>query len=72
LPELPLSARDMVQSLMDAVLIELGRDADNILFIKSNFIVEDKNVEGSLVLFFDQNSLQLMLNKLREIYGINI
>ncbi|MBN1502885.1 chemotaxis protein CheC, partial [Candidatus Woesearchaeota archaeon] len=28
LPELPLSARDMVQSLMDAVLIELGRDAD--------------------------------------------
>lgn len=72
LPGIPEAAHDMAQALIDMVLAELSMNADNLLFVRSNFIVENKEIEGSLVLFLDEVSLNKILERLNEKYSLKI
>lgn len=70
MPGIPYSAIDMAQAIMDMLLIELGEVSDKVLFVKTIIDVEGQPIDGMFFLFFDPNSLEIILKKLREKYGL--
>ena len=69
IPSVPYFARDMLGSLIDAILAELGQKVDHILLIKTKIIIEDKVIGGGYLMIFDPNSLEILKKIIMEKYG---
>ncbi len=70
LPGVPSFATDMVQSLVDFVLIDMGKHADRLLMVKTSMSIEGKDVSGAFVMIFRKESLDMILQKLHDKYGV--
>lgn len=69
LPSVPHVATDMVRSLLDFIIVRVGRYAETVLCIKTRINVENHNINGDFFVFFDQSSLKKMLDILHKKYG---
>jgi chemotaxis protein CheC len=69
-PGIPHLANDMVQSIVDFVLIKISQSAEQVLLVKTAINIEGHNVNGDFVLLLQDKSLRIMLEKLKEKYGI--
>ncbi len=69
-PSPPKSASDMLQAVIDAILAELAKHANEVLFIKTNMTIDDVKIEGTFTLLFDEDSLNIVLKKLKEQFEI--
>ncbi len=69
MPNPPQTAYDMLQSVIDSILINLSKSADEILYLKTNIKIEEENIEGSMIILFQEESLKRLLTKLKELYG---
>lgn len=57
----PETATDMLGSVVDSILAEIGKDSDIILIFKVNFFIGNKMVEGNLFFLFDPKSTAKIL-----------
>lgn len=53
LQSVPDTATDMLGSVVNSVLAEIGRSSDTILIFKVDFSIQDKKVDGQLFFLFD-------------------
>jgi chemotaxis protein CheC len=69
-PGVPNLASDMLGSIVDGVLSERSLYSNQILFIKTDIVVEGQKVGGQFVLMFDIDSLNKIKNMLKEKFGV--
>jgi len=72
LPDVPLAANDVAQAVLDSVLSSIGQNADDLLFIKTRFNIEGVDVEGLMLMLFDQASMNQVLRMLEEKFSLTI
>jgi chemotaxis protein CheC len=65
-PSIPFYAEDMLGAVIDFLLIEISQVADYSLLLKTEMMVESANLNGSFIIFPDEN----FLNKLFEKLGV--
>jgi chemotaxis protein CheC len=65
----PHSANDMAQALLDFVLIRLASKADSLLCVRTEIDIEGKNVSGTYMILFEEQSLRLVVDTLHKKYG---
>jgi chemotaxis protein CheC len=68
-PGVPSIANDMAQAVLDVVLIKLAEKVDEILVVKTQINVEGFNIDGMYFMLFEDDSLKLVIQKLKDIYG---
>jgi chemotaxis protein CheC len=68
-PGVPQIANDMAQSVLDAVLIKLAESADDILSVQTKINIEGFNIDGIYIMLFENESLKMVVAKLKELYG---
>jgi len=61
LESVPEAATDMLGSVVDSILAEIGQESDIILLFKVNFDVKDEDVDGKLFFLFDPKSTAKIL-----------
>lgn len=71
-PQPPLTANDMAQAVLDAILAKIGKRGDKLLSIKTSMDIEGNNIDGTFIMLFEKDSLDLMIKKLNEKYDANI
>ncbi|MGM5484690.1 MAG: chemotaxis protein CheC [Nanobdellota archaeon] len=72
MPEPPLMATDMAQAVLDSIVAGIGKTADQILSIKTTIEVDGFSVNGSFILVFEEQSLDIMLESLEKKYGMGV
>jgi chemotaxis protein CheC len=60
----PYVAIDMVGALMSVPIIEFGAIGDKLMFIEENFIGERGNLNSSIIMFAEINTLKIIMEKL--------
>ncbi|MFW6311599.1 MAG: chemotaxis protein CheC [Nanoarchaeota archaeon] len=68
-PGVPNIANDMAQAVLDAVLIKISQKADEVLSVKTKINVEGYDIDGSYMMLFENDSLKIVIDKLKEQYG---
>ncbi|MFP4424687.1 MAG: chemotaxis protein CheC [Candidatus Woesearchaeota archaeon] len=68
-PSVPHYANDMLGSLIDFILSEVGKTIDSILLIKTEMEINDQAIGGGYLMIFNPDSLQKMREMIRERYG---
>jgi chemotaxis protein CheC len=63
-PSIPHFAEDMLGAVIDYILIEISQVSDYSLVINTKFNVNDVELDGDFLIFPDQDSLDLMFEKL--------
>jgi chemotaxis protein CheC len=63
-PSVPHLAEDMMGALMDFILIEIAQASDHAMVAETFFELEGNSIKGTFLVFPDENSLRLMLEKL--------
>lgn len=71
IPSVPHYAFDMLGSLIDFLLSEISQKVDKILMIKTEMIIDYKDIGGSYLMVFDPESLNKMLNLVHTKFGID-
>ncbi len=69
-PGIPHVANDMTQSIVDFVLIKVGQSADELLCVKTKIDLEGHGIQGDFVLMFEKDSLDKLLKKLKDKFGV--
>jgi chemotaxis protein CheY-P-specific phosphatase CheC len=60
----------MTQAVLDAVLIKLAENADELLYVKTDINVEGYNIDGTYFMIFEKDSLAVIIKKIKDIYGM--
>ncbi|MGM5488682.1 MAG: chemotaxis protein CheC [Nanobdellota archaeon] len=68
-PSVPHYANDMLGSLIDFILSEVGKTIDHILLIKTEMKIAERGMGGGYLMIFNPDSLQKMRELIRERYG---
>lgn len=66
LESVPESATDMLGSVADSVLAEIGESSEIVLVFKVNFFVKDENIEGQLFFLFDPSATAKILEATKK------
>lgn len=70
MPEPPKLASDMLQSVIDGILAGIAKHANEVLYIQTQIKINDINVHANFTLLLDTESLNVLMSKLKEKYGI--
>ena len=62
LPSIPALAVDMAGAILNVVLVQLGEMGDHALLIETNFVAEDRSINGHFFLVPDPGSLGSIMN----------
>jgi cheC family chemotaxis protein len=62
LPSIPALAVDMAGAILNVVLVQLGEMGDHALLIETNFVAEDRSINGHFFLVPDPGSLGTIMN----------
>ena len=62
LPSVPALAVDMAGAILNVVLVQLGEMGDHALLIETNFVAEDRSINGHFFLVPDPGSLGSIMN----------
>ena len=62
LPSVPALAVDMAGAILNVVLVQLGELGDHALLIETNFVAEDRSINGHFFLVPDPGSLGTIMN----------
>ena len=62
LPSIPALAVDMAGAILNVVLVQLGGMGDHALLIETNFVAEDRSINGHFFLVPDPGSLSSIMN----------
>jgi len=60
-PSSPMVAQDMVGAIVSSAMLILEKAPDEILYIETNIVDTSDKIEGYLMLFIDEDSLQFLL-----------
>jgi len=63
-PSIPHLAEDMLGSLLDFILIEIAQASDHAMVAETVFELDGNKITGTFLVFPDEKSLKLMLEKL--------
>lgn len=69
-PSVPHATTDMAQAIIDFMLIKLARNADTLLCVKTAIDIEGHDINGQFIMIFENESLQKLLDGLKEKYGV--
>lgn len=69
-PGLPQVANDMAQSVLDSIIIKLSQSADEVLAVRTKINLEGYKIDGTYFMLFEDESLRIVLAKLKEVYGL--
>lgn len=69
-PGIPKVANDMVQAVLDQVLSNLSKSANEILTVKTQINIDGYDIDGLYFMLFEDASLRVVLQKLKEAYGL--
>lgn len=70
LPDVPHTATDMAQSVIDGAIQNIAKYSDNVLLVKESIKVEGLEIEGIFIVIFDQDSLGKLVKSLSAKYGV--
>ena len=70
IPSIPHYASDMLGSLIDFILSEVGQQIDSVLLIKTEMIIDYKAMDGGYIMMFNPDSLDKMREMIQKKYGI--
>lgn len=62
----PEAATDMLGSVVDSVLAEIGQASEIVLVFKVNFLVENEKIEGQLFFLFDPRATTKILESTKK------
>jgi chemotaxis protein CheC len=62
----PETATDMLGSVIDSILGEIGKSSDVVLILKVDFFVEDRKISGKLFFLFDPKSTAKILETAKK------
>jgi chemotaxis protein CheY-P-specific phosphatase CheC len=63
----PSQAYDMSAAIIDQVLCLMSPDVNDVLFLKTEFTINDEKIDGKILIFTDANSLTNMLDALNKL-----
>jgi len=66
LPSVPHFSCDMLSAVIDFVLVKLCQKVDNALYVNASFSVDGKDVNGSMLVIFEEESLKKIIEVLRK------
>ncbi|MCB9362656.1 chemotaxis protein CheC [Candidatus Woesearchaeota archaeon] len=69
IPSVPHYASDMIGSLIDFILSDIGQSVDSALLIKTDINIDYQDIGGGYIILFDLESLQKMLRLSEEYNG---
>jgi chemotaxis protein CheC len=70
IPSVPHYACDMLGSLIDFLLAEMGTQIDRILLIKTEMSINDDEISGGYLMLFNPDSLNKMMEIVHKKFGI--
>lgn len=70
MPTPPAFGMDMAGALLDALIIQVGQKADEAIFFHTNFVIDSETIIGHMFFSPDQDSLEMILQKLRDKVGM--
>ena len=70
LPNIPHTASDMVQALMDFMLAKFSTHSNEILIVKEKIGVDGNNINGTFIIILDDKSLKKMIDKIHSKYEV--
>ncbi|MCX9083901.1 MAG: chemotaxis protein CheC [Candidatus Methanoperedens sp.] len=62
----PSQAYDMSDAIIDQVLGFMGADVNDVLFLKTEFFINEEQVDGNILIFTDSDSLRFMLDAINR------
>ncbi|MDA2921775.1 chemotaxis protein CheC [Patescibacteria group bacterium AH-259-L07] len=69
LQSVPDAATDMLGSVVDTVLAEIGKESDIVLVFKVNFSIEGEDIDGQLFFLFDPKATAKILEATNKVVG---
>lgn len=70
LPSLPKSSYDYFMSFIETSLAPLAQNTDVILYVKTEIKIEGEMMDGVYIIFFDEDSLSKIIEKLESKFGL--
>jgi chemotaxis protein CheC len=70
MPDVPHTATDMAQAVLNAITQEIGKTSDKVLIVKESIDIEGMEVEGVFLIMFDESSLDKLVDVLKSKYGL--
>lgn len=70
-PSIPHYATDMLGSLIDAILAELGQKVDRVLLIKTEMTIDYKEIGGGYLMIFNPDSMERMVDLINRKYDLD-
>jgi len=72
IPSVPHMALDMAVAMVDFMLIKLTTQTEKFMLIRTDISIEEQKIEGNFLLLLEEKSLNLMLEKLKDKYGVEL
>lgn len=65
----PSHLHDMADAIINQIVCMMSRDVDDVLFIKTEFTINEEKIEGQILIFTDSESLSKILEAINRISG---
>jgi chemotaxis protein CheC len=70
IPSVPHYACDMLGSLIDFLIAEMGTQIDKIFLLKTEMNINENEIKGGYLMFFNPDSMTKMMDLVHKKYGI--